>query len=317
MTVSVIIAVKTWGKHLEECIDNCRRIDYPDFEIIVLPDSGDIPSGQDLMIIPTGPVSPGKKRDIAAAEAKGDILAFIDDDAYPHRDWLKAAVSHFLDPEVAAVGGPGVTPEDDSFLAKASGMVYSSPLVSGRFNYRYLPKSQTEVDDYPSCNFLIRKSVFLAAGGFNTDFWPGEDTKLCLEVAKRMHKKIIYDPQVLVFHHRRPLFLPHLRQIGSYALHRGFFVKRFPQTSRKPVFFIPSLFFAWVIFGALAALLSPQARQVYLFSLLFYILTVLIFSTRRGILSAMPVFAGIILTHFVYGFNFICGLFSGRLKDAQ
>ena len=269
-----------------------------------------------LRIIPTGPLSPGKKRDIAAAEAKGDILAFIDDDAYPSKDWLKAAVRHFQDPEVAAVGGPAVTPDSDKFLAKASGLVYSSLIVSGRFNYRYLPRPIREVDDYPSCNFLIRKSVFLAAGGFNTDFWPGEDTKLCLEVTKRMHKKIIYDPQVLVQHHRRRLFLPHLKQVASYALHRGYFVKRFPQTSRKLTYFIPSLFLVWVTSGALAVLLSPQARQTYSLSLSFYILTVLFFSFKAGLPSAVPVFAGIIMTHLVYGFSFIKGLFSGSLRDA-
>ena len=110
--------------------------------------------------------------------AKGEILAFLDDDAYPVKDWLKNAVKNFSDPQVAAVGGPAVTPEEDSDLQKTSGLIYSSVLVSGNFTYRYIPGKRQEVEDYPSCNFLVRKSVMQELGGFNTNFWPGEDTKL-------------------------------------------------------------------------------------------------------------------------------------------
>jgi glycosyltransferase involved in cell wall biosynthesis len=66
-----------------------------------------------ISIIPTGPLKPSDKRDIALKHAKGQILAFLDDDAYPVKEWLKAALVNFSDPEVAAVGGPAVTPLND------------------------------------------------------------------------------------------------------------------------------------------------------------------------------------------------------------
>src|SRR3989338_3792152 len=136
MTVSIIIAVKTWQKNLEECVAKCLNLDYPGFEIIIFPDAHErafpaeslkyVPKGSVLIkIIPTGRVSPAQKRDIALNYAKGEIIAFIDDDAYPKNDWLKNAINNFADPLVAAVGGPAVTPENDDVKQKASGMVYS------------------------------------------------------------------------------------------------------------------------------------------------------------------------------------------------
>jgi len=328
MTVSIIIPVKTWQSNLEECIDKCRDLDFSDFEILVLPDIdiGTVPATAKTLstkgtvpirIIPTGRVNPAQKRDMAMNYARGEILAFIDDDAYPAKDWLKNATKNFIDPEVAAIGGPAVTPREDSLKQKASGLVYSSPLVSAKFVYRYLPKKKMEVDDYPSCNFLVRKSIMQELSGFKTNFWPGEDTKLCLDVTKGLGKKIIYDPQALVYHHRRPLFLPHLRQVANYALHRGYFAKRYPQTSLKISYFIPSLFLVFLLAGGISIWFNQPLKMFYLSSLFLYLLLIFIFSINKNLTITPLVFSGIILTHLTYGFNFIKGLFSGKLREEE
>ena len=319
MTVSIIIAVKTWQDNLEECVAKCLELDFSDFEILVLPDH---PLNKNLetsgvRIIPTGTISPAQKRDIAMSYAKGEILAFLDDDAYPAKDWLKNAIRNFIDPEVVAVGGPAITPENDNLRQKASGLVYASFLVSAKFIYRYLPKKKREVDDYPSCNFLIRKDVIQELGGFRTSFWPGEDTKLCLDITKRLGKKIIYDPTVLIYHHRRPLFLPHLEQVANYALHRGYFVKRYPQTSLRISYFIPSLFLLFILGGGIFTWFLSSLKIIYLFSLFLYLLLVSIFSLNKGLFMIPLIFSGIILTHLTYGFNFIKGLLSRRLKEEK
>jgi GT2 family glycosyltransferase len=329
MTVSIIIAVKTWQKNLEECVERCLRLDFPDFEILILPDSDDgtHPLSSKMKIIPTGAITPPKKRDMGLVHARGEIIAFLDDDAYPVRGWLKNAVKNFQDEEVAAVGGPAVTPADDDLRQKASGIIYASWLTSGRFVYRYVPRGKRLVDDYPSCNLLVRGSILRKAGGFNTDFWPGEDTKLCLEITKVLGKKIVYDPEVLVYHHRRRLFLPHLKQVANYSLHRGYFVKRHPETSRKFVFFIPSIFVAVLLSGLILSLFSHFVKIAYFFGIVTYLTIVLIASIinglrlhqeetkpRKAILMGF-VFAGTILTHVVYGIYFIKGLFSRKLKE--
>lgn len=320
MFVSIVIAVQQWQKNLEECIQHCRRITYPEFELIILPDQpltgvelseGPVP----INVVPTGPISPADKRDRAVACAKGEVLAFLDDDAYPAGDWLTQAVRHFVDPDVAAVGGPAVTPPSDTLRQQASGAVYASPLVSGQYFYRYVQAREKQVDDYPSCNFFVRRSVMQELGGFNTTFWPGEDTKLCHDIVTRLKKKIIYDPQVLVWHHRRTLFIPHLRQVANYAVHRGYFTKRYPHTSCKPAYFLPT-FLALGLSGAgISALWVREMRGPYLCGVAGYLILVLIFSARQPLVRLPLVFAGIIVTHLTYGFYFLKGMLSRRLEE--
>jgi len=270
-----------------------------------------------VKIIPTGAVSVPEKRDAAIGHTEGDILAFIDDDASPQKDWLKCAMEDFKDDAVAAVGGPAITPSIDTLRQQASGLVYSSFLVSGKYVYRYLPKKKIEVDDFPTCNLLVRKAILRELGGFQTTFWPGEDTKLCLDITKKLGKKIIYDPAVLVFHHRRPLFIPHIKQVASYALHRGYFVKKFPSTSLKPAYFIPSLFLLALFVGGTYGLLFSWMRIIYLLGLSLYLLLVFIFSIRKDLRLAALVFPGIIMTHFAYGIYFLKGLVSPFLREEK
>jgi GT2 family glycosyltransferase len=152
-------------------------------------------------------------------------------------------------------------------------------------------------------------------GGFDTNFWPGEDTKLCLDITKKLGKKIIYDPQVLVYHHRRPLFTPHLKQIASYALHRGYFVKKYSQTSLRLAYFIPTLFLSALIIGAVLSLISVPFRMIYLSGLSLYLFLVFISSIFKDLRLIPLVFLGIISTHLTYGFWFLKGLLSLRLKE--
>ncbi len=270
-----------------------------------------------VRIIPTGPVSPAQKRDESLNYAKGETLAFIDDDAIPRKDWLKKAMNNFNDPQVAAVGGPAITHPGDTVRQKASGRVYQSPLVSGEYTYRYLPKKRMEVDDYPSCNFLIRKSIMQELGGFNTNFWPGEDTKLCLDITKRLGKKIIYDPEAIVYHHRRPLFLPHAKQVANYALHRGYFVKRYPSTSLRFAYFVPTLLLSAIVAGGILSAFFPHLRIIYFSAFSLYLSLVLLFSFSKQLCLIPLVFCGIALTHLAYGLYFIEGLLSQKLKEEK
>jgi len=315
---------------LAQCVAACQNLDYPDFEILIYPD---VPIEHDfcdtrIRVYPTGVVGPAVKRDQALVHARGEILAFIDDDAYPRKDWLSNAVRHFKDPAVAAVGGPGVTPPESTLLQKVSGAIYASMLVSGKYTYRYVPGKLQEVDDFPSCNLLVRKEIFAAVGGFSTDFWPGEDTKLCLDITQTLHKKIIYDPAVLIYHHRRTSIKRHLQQISNYALHRGYFVKKFPATSLRLPYFIPSIFVFGVVFGAIASWFIPAVRSIYYICLAAYLVPVFVYSVSAGFhddgnlprsfqRSALitRTFTGIILTHLSYGLYFLRGLCACKLKE--
>jgi GT2 family glycosyltransferase len=224
-------------------------------------------------------------------------------------------VKHFEDEDVAGVGGPAVTPEGDSILQKASGLVYSSMIGGGGYTYRYTSGTLREVDDYPTCNFLVRRDIFERVGGFDTHYWPGEDTKLCLDITKKLGKKIIYEPNALVYHHRRELFTPHLHQVWSYALHRGFFAKKFPETSRRLSYFLPTLFVLGLLVGPVMSTILPILWLIYLPITSVYFIAVALTALTAGSLKlSFLVFAGIVLTHITYGAGFIKGLLSTDLK---
>lgn len=318
MKYSVIIPFKEDNRYLDECVGQFTRVPGDEYEIILLPDDMSSHKGIKIRVIPTGPVGPAEKRDIGAEHACGDVLAFIDDDAYPHPEWLKNAGKYF-NSEVVAVGGPGVTPDSDSLSQKVSGYIFESLIGGGGMTYRYKPGSFQEVDDYPSCNLLIKRDIFKQLGGFDTNFWPGEDTKLCLDLTKKLKKKMVYAPDVVVYHHRRMLFNPHLQQVWRYATHRGHFARILPDTSLRAHYFLPSILFVGILVGWLPSVMSHIWFILYVFGLFLYgaavILTAFVGSVELRSFSAFPlIIAGIIMTHFCYGIGFLKGLFFGGMK---
>ena len=307
-SVAIIIAVKEDNANLRESMAHCLALDEPADEIIVLPDVAfDAPEG--VTVIPTGPCGPAEKRDLGAERGTSDVLAFLDDDAYPVPDWLTHARDLLTDPSVGGVGGPGVTPDSDPFTAQVSGDIYNSPLVSGPHVRRYLPREACDVDDWPSCNLLVRRDAFLEVGGFDSAYWPGEDTVLCLKITRDLNLRLVYGPRALVYHHRRPSLRRHLRQAAEYGLHRGHFVKRFPETSRRPTYFAPSVLTAFVAIGWIPGLFLRTYRRAFGTLAAVYVLAVLIATPFRGQpLRYLYASLGTGLTHLAYGSWFLRGL---------
>ena len=312
---SIIIPVRQINDFLEENIKHLKRLSYKEFEVIIVTDEmEEYPFGDARFRIVTSKTpGPAEKRNVGARNAKGGILAFLDDDAYPTSDWLTQADKVFDNPQVYALGGPAVTPLDARFLEKMSGRVMESYLASGNTTFRHIPSKEREINDYPSVNLLVRKDSFLKVDGFLADFWPGEDTKLCLDLINLHKKNFLYSPMPVVFHHRRDLFIPHLKQISRYGQHRGQFAKIFPQTSRLPEYFAPSLFILGLFAGPAAIKLFPFLAPIYFFVLGLYALLIVVESLRafvkeKDLRAIFYVGAGIFLTHIIYGINFIIGL---------
>ena len=126
--VTIIIPCKDIDHYTKECIEECRQLDYPLYEILLLPDKASSVDG-DIRIISTGSITPGAKRNIGISHSHGEICAFLDSDSFPRKDWLINAMKYFEDPHVSAVGGPGLTPRQDEFMQQASGIILSSSLV--------------------------------------------------------------------------------------------------------------------------------------------------------------------------------------------
>jgi len=187
---SIIIPVKEINDYIKESIKNILNQSCKSFEIIVVVDEKKNEKFPKTSILESGNVNPANKRDLGAKKSKGEILAFIDDDAYPEKNWLKNALENFENKEIAAVGGPSLTPKEDSLMQQIGGKILESKLASGTEDYRCKIGKKRFVDDYPTFNFFIRKDIFNKVGGFNYKYWRGEDTKLCLEIIK-MGEKII------------------------------------------------------------------------------------------------------------------------------
>lgn len=309
--VSIVIPLHVTGDRFARDLQRYFELDYPDYEIVVVTDAQGVLPDSRVRHLVTGRdrTSPAEKRDFALQHCRGDVCAFIDDDAYPDPAWLKNAVRHFDRAEVAAVGGPGVTPPTDGLLARAGGTVYESLLGSGGNVYRFTPRPRREVDDYPAYNLLIRKSVLEEVGGFGSTFYGGEDTKVCLAIV-RTGRKIVYEPEAVVYHHRRALFAGHIRQIYNVGVHRGFFVKRFPETSRRALYFLPTAGLIAALVAIVLAIVWPPVRIFVGAALATWGIATFVsawMASRDPVIAALASL-GITATHVAYGAAFFRGL---------
>ena len=306
--VSIIVPCKSVDEFTKQCVAACRGLDYDRLEVIVISDSpGEVEGGK---VIVTGAISPGKKRNIGGQSAEGEVLAYIDSDAYPDPQWISRGVAHLTNEGVGAVGGPGLTPPSDDDFSHAQGVILSSFLVGG-ISSRYTGFRDIETDDIHSVNLMARRDLIESIGGWNEAYYPGEDTLLCLAITRSGHKLLLAH-DVIVYHHRRKTWRGYLSQISNYGTHRGFFAKRFPENSRKLGYFMPLVMVSGLVALAVLSLFSSLAQVVLVVSLVAYLAMDLLVTIQNRKYGA-NVFVGIPLTHLAYGIGFLRGLASSKL----
>lgn len=319
---SIIIPVKSINDYVRETVPHIQRLADPHWELMVIPNEEEPNEWSEdgrVRVYPSGRVGPAAKRDLGAAQALGEILVFLDDDSYPAEDLLIIAERYFADPSIVALGGPAITPPDDGFWQRVSGAVFLSKF-SGGAPERYVPIGKARpVQDWPSVNLMVRKSDFLAIGGFDSPYWPGEDTKLCLDLIQKTGKTILYVPEMRVWHHRRAGLGAHLRQVGGYGLHRGYFAKKYPQTSCRPIYFAPSMFLVFSAATLTSTVIQIVPDQIFLLGWSLYSIALLLCWTdirkyESGIVAAAAL-AYVPLTHLAYGLRFIQGIFTINLNS--
>lgn len=333
--VSIIIPLKKINDYIKEETEYLLEQTYKNFELIILPDfyseeeiDLEIFKDKRIKIIETGNLPPALKRAKGVEISNGEILAFLDDDTYPEKDWLKNSLRAMETKNIKALGGPAVTSPKDNFSKQISGLIYGSALMSGKHKARYVPDKVQYVRDYPSCNFIITKELYEKVGGFDSEYWPGEDTILCNNIMKA-NEKILYTPEALVYHHRRNLFFGHFKQLKGYAWHRGYFVKKFGGNSFELSYFIPSIFLLWTVFLLVALIfnlpifinnlipvLSEKIITVFLLAphTLYFICLIGSWISSFSLIKGFCKIIGIFLSHLVYGFFFIKGFLRG-LKE--
>ncbi|MDP7179760.1 MAG: glycosyltransferase [Candidatus Woesearchaeota archaeon] len=314
--VTIIIPFKELSKIVEKCITECQKQDYKNYEILLLPDNKLEKDFKKCRVIPTGPIYPSEKRNIGVKESDSQIIAFIDSDAYPDsKDWIKNTIPFFQDKEVAAVGGPNHVPPKTSLLEKTSAdVIYSNLCAGGNYPIRkYKIKGTYEYKEIATSNLFVRKDIFEEIGGFDPYQLTSEDSKLCFNINKKQ-KKVIFTPNVAVYHKRRPLFWPHTKRVFTEGRNKAFLFKE-SFSFDKLFYFLPSLFVLGVVIGFILALYSDITKWIYLMIITIYLLIVFKESIKlKPIRRSIYVFIGIILTHLSYGSGFIKGILTNKYQ---
>ncbi len=315
MKFSIIIPVKEINPYIKESIPHILNLDYPkdQYEILILPNDKPkhIPKylqDKRIKIMPTGKVSPAVKRDMGAALAQGEILAFIDDDSYPRGDWLVAAEKTFknLSKDFVVINGPAITPSNATRREKMSGGFFESRLGGGATHRcRDIGKS-FEIADAPSVNLLVRKDAFFEVGGFGSEYWPGEDSLFCQKLRDNGYR-IWHQNNLVIFHHRRKTLKAHLKQVAGYGKHRGNFFRKGIGSSRRLTYLIPTIF----SLGNLVLALFWTGLWMSL--VLTYLATIsfnLCSCRKLPIYLIFPTAVLTFISHLTYGTRFINGFFT-------
>jgi GT2 family glycosyltransferase len=143
-------------------------------------------------------------RNTGVRAARGDVLAFLDDDAVAAPDWLEHLLAPYVDPTVIGVGGsieplwPGARPR---FMPDEFDWVVGC-------TYRGMPTTTSPVRNLIGANMSMRREVFDAIGGFRTDVGRVgtrpvgcEETELCIRAAQRMPgTRMVFAPRAQVRH---------------------------------------------------------------------------------------------------------------------
>lgn len=296
---SIIIPVISENNYLIETRQKLKLQIFQSFELLVI--TNDISKNSNPCI----------KRNLGAKLAKGQYLCFLDDDSYPDKNWLNNIKKQIdAHPKYSAFCGPALTPPSDNILQKASGYVWSSILGSGGAGlYRSQISKSRFVDDYPTVNFIVKKTEFNNIGGFNIKYWPGEDTIFCLDLINNK-LKIYYHPSIIVYHHRREILKEHLAQTNRYAIHRGHFARIFPQNSLKIGYLVPTIFSIYFLTIPFHKIYLP----LYIYLLLIAITFIDILYKSKNIWLSLLSVITIFITHITYGILFVKGYISPDIK---
>jgi succinoglycan biosynthesis protein ExoA len=269
VTPRISVCIVTGRRHaqLDECLASLQdQQDPPSYELLVCADADpEVAStvGErfpDATVILVDKTLPSAGRNHLIEAATGDILLFLDDDITFGPGLLRRvddlAMAH---PEASVFGGPNETPPRSSRFQAVQGAVLASLVASGPVRRRYGAHPAGSADErwFILCNLAIRRDVMRR---FDDELVCAEENALLAELHQR-GEQMHYDPELCVYHERRPTLGGFVRQMHKYGRGRGQVIRRSPGRVH-PAFLLPSVLVLYLVLAPLLAIWSSWTLLV-------------------------------------------------------
>ena len=255
--VSIVIPTKNNGDIIEKCLKSIQNLDYPKGNLEVLIVDGlstdntvEIAEKYGCNVMYEDVGTRGGACNVGVRSANGEFVVFTDADCVVPKDWLKNLIKHFNSEEIACVGGPNVTPEDDTDFAKCVGVVLSFLSKPGS-RYGLNVERVVETFHNSGCNVAYRKEAIEEAGWFNEKLVTCEDEELDYRIKEEGYK-ILYTPNAKVYHYRRPTWKRFYKQAYKYAVGRMEAIKLHPKMGKWYHYIVPALILTIIVLFALS-----------------------------------------------------------------
>ncbi|MFB6088288.1 MAG: glycosyltransferase family 2 protein [Candidatus Aenigmatarchaeota archaeon] len=223
MKVSVIISTSV-KRDLGPCLKSLEKQTYEDFEIILISNT-EIKTeleNYDVNYFVSNKKNLSVQRNLGIKKSEGDVVAFIDDDAVAHENWLKNLVKHYDDREVMCVGGKVIPQFKNEIPDEVKDL--DEHILFGLVGATFIKWEEAGEIRSPliwGCNISFRKKVFEEVGYFpenlgrsEGNLMGGEETFLQIKIMDKNYK-VIYEPDSVVDHY-----------IDEHQLTENYLVKR-------------------------------------------------------------------------------------------
>lgn len=213
--VSVVVCAYNAERTMDSCLASLKELNYPNYEVIVVNDGSrdrtlEITQRYDYVrLINQENKGLSVARNVGMAAATGEIMAYTDSDCMVDPDWLTYLVAKFLSSGVAAVGGPNLSPPEDSLVPAC---VAVSPGVP-----THILLSDEVAEHIAGCNMAFRREILEEINGFNPIFrTAGDDVDICWRLQDKGYT-IGFSPTAIVWHFRRNTVAAYLKQQQGYG----------------------------------------------------------------------------------------------------
>ena len=224
--VSVVVCSFNGANTIRDTLEGLKNLAYPSFEVIVINDGSTdetptIAEEFDVKLLSTENHGLGNARNTGWQEATGDIVAYIDDDAYPDPHWLHYIAHTFQTTDFVGVGGPNIAPPGDGPIADC---VYNAP--GGPVEVLLTDR---EAEHIPGCNMTFRRDSLAAIDGFDPRFRAaGDDVDLCWRLQDQ-GGKIGFHAAAVNWHHRRNSLRMYWNQQKGYGKAEALLEAKWPE----------------------------------------------------------------------------------------